>query len=195
MGLLRLLLLGPVSASALGGDVHAEPAALHVRRRSEQQQRGARDAAAGHRLDVRRRPAHVREAAAPEEGFIRGLLLSGCQIILFSGMIWLALNFKRKSERWVQTLTGIFGATTVLQLLTLPLFGWQESLVSPDTGQLVVTLPLIIVAAIAIWSLTVMASILRQALEIRIGGAILLVILCQATVLFIISMLIGSPSP
>ena len=133
--------------------------------------------------------------AAPEEGFIRGLLLSGCQIILFSGMIWLALNFKRKSERWVQTLTGIFGATTVLQLLTLPLFGWQESLVSPDTGQLVVTLPLIIVAAIAIWSLTVMASILRQALEIRIGGAILLVILCQATVLFIISMLIGSPSP
>ena len=123
------------------------------------------------------------------------VLLSGCQIILFSGMIWLALNFKRKSERWVQTLTGIFGATTVLQLLTLPLFGWQESLVSPDTGQLVVTLPLIIVAAIAIWSLTVMASILRQALEIRIGGAILLVILCQATVLFIISMLIGSPSP
>ena len=38
--------------------------------------------------------------AAPEEGFIRGLLLSGCQIILFSGMIWLALNFKGKSERW-----------------------------------------------------------------------------------------------
>ena len=133
--------------------------------------------------------------AASEEGFIRALLLSGCQIILFSGMIWLALRFKGLSERCVQTLTGIFGATTVLQLLTLPLFGWQESLVSPDTGQLVVTLPLIIVAAIAIWSLTVMASILRQAMEIRIGGAILLVILCQATVLFIISMLIGSPSP
>ena len=133
--------------------------------------------------------------AAPEEGFIRGLLLSGCQIILFSGIIWLALKIKGRPERWVQTLTGIFGATTVLQLLTLPLFGWQESLVSPDTGLLVVTLPLVIVAAIAICSLTVMASILRQAMEIGIGGSILLVILCQATVLFIISMLIGSPSP
>jgi len=133
--------------------------------------------------------------AAPEEGFIRGLLLSGCQIILFSGIIWLALKIKGRPERWVQTLTGIFGATAVLQLLTLPLFGWQESLVSPDTGLLVVTLPLVIVAAIAIWSLTVMASILRQAMEIGIGGSILLVILCQATVLFIISMLIGSPSP
>ncbi len=133
--------------------------------------------------------------AAPEEGFIRGLLLSGCQIILFSGIIWLALKIKGRPERWVQTLTGIFGATTVLQLLTLPLFGWQESLVSPDTGLLVVTLPLVIVAAIAIWSLTVMASILRQAMEIGIAGSILLVFACQATVLFIISMLIGSPSP
>ena len=133
--------------------------------------------------------------AAPEEGFIRGLLLSGCQIILFSGILWLSLKIKGRPERWVQTLTGIFGATTVLQLLTLPLFGWQESLVSPDTGLLVVTLPLVIVAAIAIWSLTVMASILRQAMEIGIGGSILLVIACQATVLFIISMLIGSPSP
>ena len=133
--------------------------------------------------------------AIPDEGFGQGLLLSGCQILLFSGIIWVALKIKGVPERWLQTLTGIFGATTILQLLTLPLFGWQESLVSPDTGQLVVTLPLIIVAAIAIWSLTVMASILRQALEIRIGGAILLVILCQATVLFIISMLIGSPSP
>jgi hypothetical protein len=133
--------------------------------------------------------------AAPEEGFIRGLLLSGCQIILFSGIIWLALKIKGRPERWVQTLTGIFGATTVLQLLTLPLFGWQESLVFPDTGLLVVTLPLVIVAAIAIWSLTVMASILRQAMEIGIAGSILLVIACQATVLFIISMLIGSPSP
>ena len=39
--------------------------------------------------------------AAPEEGLIRGLLLSGCQIILFSGMIWLALNFKKKSMRFL----------------------------------------------------------------------------------------------
>jgi len=55
-------------------------------------------------------------------------------------------------------------------------------------------MPLMIVAAIAIWSLTVMASILRQAMEIRIAGAILLVIFCQAVVLFIISLLIGSPT-
>ena len=132
--------------------------------------------------------------AIPDEGFGQGLLLSGCQILLFSGIIWVALKIKGVPERWLQTLTGIFGATTILQLLTLPLFGWQKPLVSADTGQLMLTLPLMIVAAVAIWSLTVMASILRQAMEIRIAGAILLVIFCQAVVLFIISLLIGSPA-
>ncbi|MCS5574311.1 MAG: hypothetical protein VYD25_02260 [Pseudomonadota bacterium] len=132
--------------------------------------------------------------AIPDEGFGQGLLLSGCQILLFSGIIWVALKIKGVPERWLQTLTGIFGATTILQLLTLPLFGWQKPLVSAETGQLMLTMPLMIVAAIAIWSLTVMASILRQAMEIRIAGAILLVIFCQAVVLFIISLLIGSPT-
>ncbi len=132
--------------------------------------------------------------AIPDEGFGQGLLLSGCQILLFSGIIWVALKIKGVPERWLQTLTGIFGATTILQLLTLPLFGWQKPLVSVETGQLMLTMPLMIVAAIAIWSLTVMASILRQAMEIRIAGAILLGLFCQAVVLFIISILIGSPT-
>ena len=132
--------------------------------------------------------------AIPDEGFGRGLLLSVCQIVLFSGIIWVALKIKGVPERWLQTLTGIFGATTILQLLTLPLFGWQKPLVSAETGQLILTMPLMIVAAIAIWSLTVMASILRQAMEIRIAGAIMLVIFCQAVVLFTISLLIGSPA-
>jgi len=133
--------------------------------------------------------------AIPDEGFARGLLLSVFQVILFSVVIWVALKIKGVPERWLQTLTGIFGATTILQLLTLPLFGWQASLVSGETGQLMLTMPLMIVAAIAIWSLTVMASILRQALEIPIAGAVLLVIFCQAVVLFIISLLLGSPPP
>ena len=122
------------------------------------------------------------------------MLLSVCQIVLFSGIIWVALKIKGVPERWLQTLTGIYGATTILQLLTLPLFGWQKPLVSAETGQLMLTIPLMLVAAVAIWSLTVMASILRQALEIRIAGSILLVIFCQAVVLFIISLLIGSPA-
>ncbi|GIS89022.1 MAG: hypothetical protein CM1200mP18_17320 [Gammaproteobacteria bacterium] len=110
-------------------------------------------------------------------------------------MIWLALNFKRKSERWVQTLTGIFGATTVLQLLTRAAF-WLAGVASiPGYGTTGGDPATVIVAAIAIWSLTVMASILRQALEIRIGGAILLGILCQGRCFLNISMLIGSPSP
>ena len=132
--------------------------------------------------------------AIPDEGVGRGVLLSVCQIVLFSGIIWVALKIKGVPERWLQTLTGIYGATTILQLLTLPLFGWQKPLVSAETGQLMLTIPLMLVAAVAIWSLTVMASILRQALEIRIAGSILLVIFCQAVVLFIISLLIGSPA-
>ena len=134
-------------------------------------------------------------SAAPTEGLIRGLLLHSFQYIVWGVVIWLTLKLKGLPERWVQTLTGIFGATTVLHLLTLPLFGWQESLVSPETGTLVFTPALLIAGSIGIWSVCVMVSIFRQAMETGIGGAILLMILCQATPLFIISMLIGATSP
>ena len=56
------------------------------------------------------------------------------------------------------------------------------------------TTPLIITAGIAIWSLAVMTSILRQTMETKNGVAFLLIIGCQSAVMFVIMNLSGNAS-
>ena len=132
--------------------------------------------------------------AMPDEGIVGALLLATAEVVLFAGGIWIALKLRGHPERWVQTMTGIYGATTLLQLLTLPLFGWHTQLASPDTFGLTLTLPLMAIAGIAIWSLAVMTSILRQAMQVPIGAAILIIIGCQAALLMVLFSLTGSTS-
>jgi hypothetical protein len=130
--------------------------------------------------------------AMPDDGIVRALLLATSEVVLFAGGIWIALRLRGHRDRWIQTMTGIYGATTLLQLLTLPLFGWHTRLVSPDSFGLTLTLPLIAIAGIAIWSLAVMTSILRQAMQIPIGAAILIIIGCQAALLMVLFSVTGS---
>ena len=59
------------------------------------------------------------------------LLLATTQILLFAGVIWIALRLRGHPERWVQTMTGIYGAVTILQLVTIPLSGWHSRLALP----------------------------------------------------------------
>ena len=115
--------------------------------------------------------------AVPNAGLIRGLFMSVGQVLLFALLISLLLRFRSLSERTTQTLTAMFGATTLLQLLALPFFGWHERLLpeGPDAVMMLTT-PLLIAAGIAIWSLAVMASILRQAMECGLGLALLIIV-------------------
>ncbi len=93
----------------------------------------------------------------------------------------------------MQTLTAMFGATTLLQLLALPFFGWHEGLLPTESEPLVVlTTPLLIAAGIAVWSLTVMTSILRQAMDSGIGAALLIIIGCQSLIMVAVTTLMGS---
>ena len=133
--------------------------------------------------------------AVPNAGLFRGMFMSIGQVLLFALLISLLLRFRSLSERSTQTLTAMFGATTLLQLLALPFFGWHERLLpdGPDPV-MVLTTPLLIVAAIAIWSLTVMASILRQAMECGMGLALLIIVACQSVIMAAIMTFSGSPS-
>lgn len=130
--------------------------------------------------------------AVPNMGLASGTLLSIGQVLLFSVLIHLILRFKGRSERSMQTLTGMFGATSILQIIALPFFGWHERLL-PDDPQAVMllTTPLIIAAGIAIWSLAVMTSILRQAMETGIGTALLVIVGCQSAVMYTIMTISG----
>ena len=133
--------------------------------------------------------------AVPNAGLIRGLFMSVGQVLLFALLISLLLRFRSLSDRTTQTLTAMFGATTLLQLLALPFFGWHERLLpeGPDAVMMLTT-PLLVAAGIAIWSLAVMASILRQAMECGLGLALLIIVACQSVIMATIMNLSGSPS-
>lgn len=133
--------------------------------------------------------------AVPNAGLIRGLFMSVGQVLLLALLISLLLRFRSLSDRTTQTLTAMFGATTLLQLLALPFFGWHERLLpeGPDAVMMLTT-PLLVAAGIAIWSLAVMASILRQAMECGLGLALLIIVACQSVIMATIMTLSGSPS-
>ena len=56
---------------------------------------------------------------------------------------------------------------------------------------MMLTIPLILAAGIAVWSLAVMTSILRQAMETGIGTALLVIVGCQSAVMWVIMTVTG----
>jgi hypothetical protein len=133
--------------------------------------------------------------ASPDERISSALLLATTQILLFAGVIWIALRLRGHPERWVQTMTGIYGAVTILQLVTIPLSGWHSRLAPLDTQGMALTMPLMAIAAISIWTLAVMSSVLRQAMQVPVAAAVLIIIGCQALLLFIVFSFIGPAGP
>ena len=119
------------------------------------------------------------------------LFVATVQVLLFALITWVALLLRGHRERWVQTMTGIYGAITILQLLTIPLSSWHSGLVAPDVTGVALTLPLMAIAAISIWSLAVTASVLRQAMQIPIAAAVLIIIGSQALLLMIVFLFAG----
>jgi hypothetical protein len=131
--------------------------------------------------------------ALPNEQISSAILLAAAQILLFAGVIWIALRLRGHGERWVQTMTGIYGAITILQLVTMPLASWHSRLILPDTQGMALTLPLLAIAAISIWTLAVMSSVLRQAMQVPVAVGVLIILGCQALLLMIVFSFAGSP--
>ena len=131
----------------------------------------------------------------PGERMSSALLLAAVQILLFAAVIWIALRLRGHRERWVQTMTGIYGAVAVLQLVTVPLSSWHARLILPEIQGMALTLPLMAIAAISIWSLAVMSSVLRQAMQVPVAAAVLIIIGCQALLLMIVFSFVSPAGP
>lgn len=112
-------------------------------------------------------------------GPIAAALLGGLAVV---GVVFLLLRGRGKSERFVQTTTGLaaayllFGIVTDALALLLPLDELYERFVAdpghPPTltsGEALVALAVI---ALAIWQLCVWIRILRRALEVSIAGGV-----------------------
>ncbi|MCB1734612.1 MAG: hypothetical protein H6981_13250 [Gammaproteobacteria bacterium] len=89
--------------------------------------------------------------------------------------VQLVLRWKGHAERFVQTLTAMFGASAILTALGLPLLFWLRRYVD-DQGMVGAggDLPSFLWFVLFMWSLLVTGHILRNALQMRLGAAVLL---------------------
>ncbi len=99
------------------------------------------------------------------------LAISTLQVIIFATVIWLVLKYNGVPERWRQTITALFGALTLMQLI-----GW---IVSPGADHMTqpsatTTLPAPIVIAVAAWYLAIMTHVLRHAIDSSIAKSFLI---------------------
>lgn len=82
-------------------------------------------------------------------------------LVLLSGLVYLALTLHQRLRRFEQTLSALTGTGALMGLLALPLMSWiVHQQPSGDTQ-----LPSLLLLALMVWSIAIMAHILRLAFE------------------------------
>ena len=93
------------------------------------------------------------------------------QSAFLAGTVWAALSWRRHPERWLQTLTALYGSGVIVTLVA-----WA-ALRGLNVSQDAQSGPFILVAwVITLWALAIMSRVLRTALEVPLGTAILITI-------------------
>ena len=85
-------------------------------------------------------------------------------MLLLSGLLYLALRLYRYPRRFVQTLSALTGVGALLSLLALPLLFWIDG--QPRGGN--AEFPALLLLALMVWSIAVMAHILRHAFNVPV---------------------------
>lgn len=93
-------------------------------------------------------------------------------LVLLSGLLYLGLSARRHPKRFEQTLSALAGSGTLMGLLALPLLFWLSGQGQGDGA----ALPSLLLLMLMVWSIAVMAHILRHAFEVPIwlGAALAL---------------------
>lgn len=91
-------------------------------------------------------------------------------MVLLGGLLYLGLIFYQHPKRFEQTLSALTGSGTLMALLALPLMSW---IVHQGQGG-DIELPSLLLLGLMVWSIAIMAHILRHTFGISIWmGAIL----------------------
>ena len=85
-------------------------------------------------------------------------------MVLLSGLLYLVLIVYRHPRRFEQTLSALTGTGSLMGLLTLPLAIWIDHQQSGGD----IALPSTLMFALMVWSIAVIAHILRHAFETSI---------------------------
>ena len=90
--------------------------------------------------------------------------------IIITGFVFLGiLLLNNLKERSLQTLTAIFGVSTILSLIQLPLYFVTDGITLDEASPMT----LLILFVIDIWTLAVIAWIMKNALDTSIGIGVL----------------------
>jgi hypothetical protein len=90
-------------------------------------------------------------------------------LVLLAGLLHLVLLLNRHPGRFEQTLTALTGTGTLLGLLALPLMHWiVRQGTEGDT-----TLPSLLMLGLMVWSVAIIAHILRHALDTSVWAGAL----------------------
>lgn len=92
--------------------------------------------------------------------------------VLLVAVTMVLLQLRRLPRRLPQTLTALAGSGALLNLLAAPVMLWLAALPEPAREGL----PALLILGLVVWSLAVMAHILRHALDIPFFGGLLLAI-------------------
>ena len=100
--------------------------------------------------------------------------LAVAEHLFFAATVWLFLRLRRRSDRFVQTITAMFGVSTIVQFVMWPIATWLLH----DQGTPGANLPAFLIFALRIWILIVYARIFKETLETRMGAGVLYTIAC-----------------
>lgn len=129
-----------------------------------------------------------------QESMMFAAFLAAVKLALLAIIVYFVLKVHLKPERWQQTITALFGAQFIVNILTIPFMDdllelkqYQEVTVG-SPPQLTITLGLIFVAIVQLWYLVLMMRIFREAMEISTVRATLNTFL----VLYLITIALGA---
>ncbi|HCK82268.1 MAG TPA: hypothetical protein PK880_01570 [Candidatus Competibacter sp.] len=92
------------------------------------------------------------------------LLQTLLDMALLGGLLYLGLTLRRHPQRFAQTLGALTGSGALLGSLALPLMFW----ISQQGREGDIELPSLLLLGLMVWSIAVMAHILRHAFETSI---------------------------
>lgn len=94
-------------------------------------------------------------------------------MLLTYGLLQLGLRLVRKPRRLTQALSATFGCSALIQLVSIPL----ALLIGGDPGEdLVSQLAVALYLLLVVWSLAVMAHILRHTLDLPFWGGLMIAV-------------------
>ncbi len=113
------------------------------------------------------------------------------QVAVFAGTVWMVLKIKKVPERFPQTMSAIFGVSSLIQLAAWPILGWMSKASGTPDEQL----PNLMIMGLGIWVLAVSVYVIKHALEVGVGQSFLITLGCQMLTLFLVFALVGVPAP